>query len=768
VKTDARVQLDYQMLVEQLPGAVYRAVAGSHGAWLYVSAKVEKITGVAAAEFESDPELWYSLIHPEDREAVLSDEGRVVARGEPYLAEYRIVRPDGSIVWLRDEAVVLRDDSDNPVLQGVLLDITDRKNVELGMESSVSSLRATLEATADGILVVDLTGSVLWFNQKFLDLWSIPDELAQAADDEALLAHVVEQLAHPEAFVQKVQELYADPDAEDFDVVEFKDGRVYERFSIPSRLGGQSVGRVWSFRDRTAQRMDAEQLRMSESRLSTILDSEPGCVKLIDREGALLEMNRAGLQIIEADSIEDVVGMCIYDVVAEEDRQAFIDLNARVFEGERGSLAFDLVGLKGGRRRVETHAVPFRDASGEVIAHLAISLDITERVRLEEQLRRSQKLEGIGRLAGGVAHDFNNSLTVIANYAHFISDGLPNNDRLREDAAEIIQATDRAASLVRQLLAFSRKEVVRPRVLELNEVVADIERVLRRTTGDDIEIRVKPMRAPAYVLVDPGQVEQVLLNLGLNARDAMPNGGVLTVASSLVEFDQEAVAFLPDVEAGSYGCLTVSDTGVGMDDDVKAQLFEPFFTTKGLGLGTGLGLASVYGVVKQAGGHVAVESESGVGSTFYVYLPVTEERPVVDPESVTSLPNGTGERIILIDDEEPVRRLATRILEHAGYDVLALGSGAEALDQISPEVRYDLLLTDVAMPGMSGVELANRLTGQHSELKVLLMSGYTEEVLFPNQEAREDRSLLQKPFGKDELLNKVRELLPTDGSALST
>ena len=767
MKTDARVQLDYKMLVEQLPGAVYRAVAGARGAWYYVSAKVEKITGISATEFEADPELWLSLVHPDDRKAVLSVEDRVAVTSEPYLAEYRMVRPDGSIVWVRDEAVALRDDSGNPVLQGVLLDITDRKNAELEMESSVSSLQATLEATADGILVVDLTGDVLWFNQKFLQLWDIPDELARAGDGEALLSHVIGQIAHPEAFLQKVQELYADPDAEDFDVVEFEDGRVYERFSIPSRLGGQSVGRVWSFRDRTGQRAGAEQLRVSEGRLSTMVDSEPGCVKLIDREGALLEMNSAGLQMIEADSIEDVAGMCVYDVIAVEDRQAFVDLNTRIFEGERGSLAFDLVGLKGGHRRIETHAVPFRDANGDVIAHLAISLDITERERLEEQLRRSQKLEAIGRLAGGVAHDFNNALTVIANCANFISDGLPDNDRLREDAAEIIQATDRAASLVRQLLAFSRKEVVRPRVLELNEVVADIERVLRRTIGDAIEIKVRPMRDPAYVLVDPGQVEQVLLNLGLNARDAMPDGGVLTVTSSLVELDREAIAFLPDVEAGTYGCLTVNDTGLGMDDEVKAHVFEPFFTTKGLGLGTGLGLASVYGIVKQAGGHVTVESETGVGSTFYVYLPITEERPVVDSESVTSLPNGAGERIVLVEDEEPVRRLVTRILERAGYDVLALGSGAEALDQICPDGRYDLLLTDVVMPGMSGVELADRLTSQHSELKVLLMSGYTEEVLFPDQEDG-NRALLLKPFGQDELLNKVRELLPTARRTLAT
>lgn len=756
MRSETRVQLDYQMLVEQLPGAVYRATPGADGTWFYVSPQVQRIAGASASEFESDSALWLSLIHPEDRQAVLLIEDRAALTGEPYLAEYRLVRPDGSIVWVRDEAAVLNDDAGNPVLQGVLLDITDRKNAELEMESSVSSLQATLEATADGILVVDQTGEVLWFNQRFLHLWDVPDELARVGSGHHLLSHVVKQTTDPEAFVKKVEELHADPDREDFGVVEFEDGRVYECFSTPRRAAGLSAGRVWSFRDRTGERAAAEQLRVSESRLSTIVESEPECVKLIDREGTLLEMNPAGLEMVEAESLEDVAGMCIYDMVAEEDKQAFAELNDKIFRGERGSLSFDLIGLKGGRRKIETHAAPFRGANGEVIAHLAIALDVTKRERLEGQLRQSQKLEAIGRLAGGIAHDFNNVLTVIANYASFISDGLPVEHELREDAAEIIRASDRAASLVRQLLAFSRRDVIRPRVLDFNEVIRDTERLLRRTIGENIEIAMKPMEDSVYVLMDPEQFEQVLLNLGLNARDAMPDGGTLTVAASLVDLDEHAIGFLPDVTAGRYACVIVGDTGAGMDDDVKAHVFEPFFTTKGRTEGTGLGLASVYGIVKQAGGHVGVESERGIGSTFFVYLPLTEERPAVVPRvGVSPTATATG-RIALVEDEEPVRRLVSRILEHAGYEVLTFSSGVEML---ALEGHYDLLLTDVVMPGMSGVDLANRLTTKHPDLPILLMSGHAEEVVFSNQEVNANRSLLLKPFSKEELLTRVRELL---------
>jgi two-component system cell cycle sensor histidine kinase/response regulator CckA len=764
MSSEDRVQLDYQMLVEQLPGAVYRASPGADGAWHYVSPQVQKITGVTASALECDSGLWLSLVHPEDRDAVLLMEDRAALTGEPYLVEYRLVRPDGSIVWVRDEAAVLSEDSGDPVLQGVLLDITDRKSAEVEMESSVSSLQATLEATADGILVVDETGDVLWFNQRFLQLWKVPDELAQVGNGDSLLSHVAEQTIDPVAFVRKVQQLNADPDGEDFGVVECKDGRVYERFSIPRRLGDQGGGRVWSFRDRTGQRAAAEQLRASESRLTTIVESEPECVKLIDHEGTLLEMNPAGLEMIEAESLEDVAGMCIYDMIAGEDKQAFTELNDKIFRGERGSLSFDLIGLKGGRRRIETHAAPFKDANGDVVAHLAIALDVTKRERLEGQLRQSQKLEAIGRLAGGVAHDFNNVLTVIANYAGFITDGLPPNDPIRDDAAEIIRASDRAASLVRQLLAFSRRDVVRPRVLDFNEVITDTERLLRRTIGDDIEITLKPMEESVYVLMDPEQFEQILLNLGLNARDAMPNGGTLTVASSLVDLDQQAIAFLPDVAVGRYACVIVGDTGAGMDDDVKARVFEPFFTTKGRTEGTGLGLASVYGIVKQAGGHVGVESVSGSGSTFFVYLPVTDERPVEDLQTIVSRASVARGRIALVEDEEPVRRLVSRILEHAGYDVLAFPSGAKLLDL---DERYDLLLTDVVMPGMSGVELANRLVQKHPGHKVLLMSGHAEEVVFPNQGMTANYSLLLKPFGKEELLTRVGELLPSSPGVLA-
>jgi len=756
VSSEARVQLDYQMLVEQLPGAVYRASPGGDGTWYYVSPQVQKIAGASASQFVSDSGLWLSLIHPDDRAAVLLTEDRAALTGEPYLSEYRLVRPDGSTVWIRDEAAVLLDEAGNPVLQGVLIDITDRKNTELEMESSVSSLRATLEATADGILVVDNTGDVLWFNQRFVQLWNVPDDLAKVGDGDSLLSYLSEQTTDPGAFAEKVEQLDADPDREDFAVVEFKDGRVFECYSIPRRVGEHSVGRVWSFRDRTGQRAAAEQLRASESRLSTIVESEPECVKLIDRDGNLLEINPAGLAMIEADSLEDVAGKCVYDLVAIEDRQAFAELNDRIFSGERGSLSFHLIGLKGGRRRIETHAVPFRDADGKVVAHLAIALDVTKRERLEGQLRQSQKLEAIGRLAGGVAHDFNNVLTVIANYARFINDGLPVGDELRDDAAEIIRASDRASSLVRQLLAFSRRDVVRPRVLDFNEVIMDTERLLRRTLGEDINITVTPMRESAYVLMDPEQFEQILLNLGLNARDAMPDGGTLTVASSVVDLDQQAIAFLPDVEVGRYACVIVGDTGVGMDDDVKAHVFEPFFSTKGRAEGTGLGLASVYGIVKQAGGHVGVESEIGSGSTFFVYLPVTEERPVVAPQTDVPPATMTGGRIALVEDEEPVRRLVSRILERAGYDVIAFPSGTAMLDL---DEHYDLLLTDVVMPGISGVELANRLTSKQPDLKVLLMSGHAQEFVFPDQDGRVNHSLLLKPFAKEDLLNKVCELI---------
>lgn len=378
----------------------------------------------------------------------------------------------------------------------------------------------------------------------------------------------------------------------------------------------------------------------------------------------------------------------------------------------------------------------------------------------QEQLLQSQKLEAVGRLAGGVAHDFNNLLTVIAGYSDLLLKKLDDKDANRPKIQEINKAANRAAGLTRQLLAFSRKQVLQPKVLELNSIIPELEKMLGRMIGEDIELRTSLRSDVGNVKADPGQIEQIVMNLVVNARDAMPSGGRLTIETANAYLDATYARHHVGVIPGPYVMLAVSDTGMGMDEETQAHIFEPFFTTKGLGKGTGLGLSTVYGIVKQSGGNIWVYSEVGKGTTFKVYLPRVDERAEdYRPMAAADLPKGT-ETILLVEDAITVSRLAREILEANGYEVLEAASGSEAL-QISrahPGAIH-LLLTDVVMPEMSGKELAQRMLYICPEMRVLYMSGYTDETIVHHGVLDEGINFIEKPFSPEALSVKVRKVL---------
>ena len=415
----------------------------------------------------------------------------------------------------------------------------------------------------------------------------------------------------------------------------------------------------------------------------------------------------------------------------------------------------------GTRFPVEYVSTPIREEGGELVGIVVTFRDITARKDLEEQLRQSQKMEAIGRLAGGVAHDFNNLLTAISGYCELLLMGLGSGDPLRRICDEITKAADRAAALTRHLLAFSRKPVLQPKVLDLNAVVGAIDPMLRRLLGEDLELTILPAPALGHVKADRVQIEQVLVNLAVNARDAMPRGGKLIIETADVNLDEAYVRRLVDVRAGSYVMLAVSDTGCGMDAETLAHIFEPFFTTKEPGKGTGLGLSTVYGIVKQSGGYIFVYSEPDRGTTFKIYLPrVEEEVPLPDQNAVPAIPTEGWETVLLVEDEQPVRALVREILQKNGYSVLEAGHGKEAL-QVSD--RYPdpihLMVTDVVMPGMSGCELAERLASRRPDTKVLYLSGYTDNALLNHDMTDPTIAFLQKPFTTYALGRKVREVL---------
>jgi PAS domain S-box-containing protein len=922
----------------------------------------------------------------------------------------------------------------------------------------VSVLQATLESTADGILVVDLDGNIVSHNRHFEEMWRLPAALIAGNDDAAgrrrLIAHVRDQLVDPQLFVDGIQDRYAEPESDSFDVLIFKDGRVLERYSIPLRLDGRSVGRVWSFRDVTARRraesvqeavyrishtahtadslqellgaihkivgelMPAQNfyvslynaendrlefpyfvdeydtardvpprklrkglteyvLRTGQPLLATprvyeelvaageaeligapsidwlgvplkvkdrtigvvvtqtysegvrygeaerdiltfvssqmamaierkrvedawreqsellqrIVDNIPVMLVFLDEQGRLKWGNREwtrtlGYEIEDASArdifaelypdpgerqrVRDSIGAPVgqwtdfrtrtrhgavlntiwanaplteggwlaigMDVTdrkrAEERYRSFIAQTSegvsrleidppvptslpeeeqidQLYAGARiaecndamarmygYNEARELVGtkladlhnvtdpanreqirafLRAGYRvansetrehdrekrpRVFLNNVVGFVEDGQLVRVWGTQRDVTEQRHLEEQFRQAQKMEAVGQLAGGIAHDFNNLLTAILGNTQLLLRDIPPGDSKRGDVEEIRKASERAASLTRQLLAYSRRQMLQPEVLDLNVVVAEMDKMLRRLIGEHIALVAVPAPDLGRVRADPNQIEQVIVNLAVNARDAMPDGGKLTVETANVDMDETfAQAHLGSVP-GSYAMLAVTDTGTGMDAGVRAHLFEPFFTTKEVGKGTGLGLATVYGIVKQSGGYISVYSEPGKGTSFKIYLP-----RIATPASTAPSPQKGGaargsETVLVVEDEPAVLTLSRRALEAQGYVVLAASDAAAALRVVERHGgTIHLLLTDVVMPGLSGPELADRLAAQRPGIRVLYMSGYPGDAVVQHGTLPSGSAFLQKPFSPDGLARKVRDVL---------
>jgi two-component system, cell cycle sensor histidine kinase and response regulator CckA len=657
--------------------------------------------------------------------------------------------------WDGVELDALRDAAE------LLGSVIQRQLADAARHQTQLQFTTLFEQAADAIAIHDLDGRLVQVNQRLCTLLGYPRE-------------VVVQMNVADLYIHGDQESQPDGRTEIAPGATFiaesgirhRDGTLIpiERRASPIRIDGEMLVLVM-IRDTSRQKRIEAALRDSEAWFRSLMQHALDIVTVLGPRGEIRYSSPSGFRQLGY-AEDELLGRCIFDLLHPDDAARAKQLVSERIADGGAEFALEV------RIRAKNGEVQIHEAVGNVLlADPAIqgivlnSRDVTERRRLESELRQAHKLEAIGKLAGGIAHDFNNLLTAIKGHAQFALETIAAGDPVAEDIREIDRSAGRAAELTRQLLAFSRKQVLQPRDVEINELIAGMSRMLRRILPASIELVTDLLPGIGRVHIDAGQFEQVLLNLAINARDAMPDGGRLIVRTRSLQVEHDVRRRSLRIPPNRYVLVSVVDTGSGMDSQLIAKIFEPFFTTKDAGQGTGLGLSMVYGVVEQSGGFIEVDSERGRGSTFTIYLPeddrsVPADEAAADPAGVVETVPAGRATVLLVEDEAPVRTLARKILERKGYRVLQAGDAAEALRLANAHLEsIDLLLSDVVMPGMSGQLLADQLVARRPGLRVLFMSGYSEQAIMAHGVLREGVSLLAKPFSPDELVRHVQQSL---------
>jgi two-component system, cell cycle sensor histidine kinase and response regulator CckA len=752
----------YRHLIEHATDIIYTHTLD--GRIITVNKVVETVLGYSREELVG--KSIFGLIVPEHRDLSRRMAEEKVQSPSVTSTTYTIeaLHKNGDRVPLEVSTQVITDQGAPLAIQGVARDVTERQRAARKLQEREHFYRTITERSTDILVITDGDGTVRYLSPSF--------EAVLGYKGETLLGQQRFDLVHPDDVARlerMLQDLVAN--VTEFSTIEVRvrdSGGKYRHMDLRARnlLADPIInGIVIDCRDVTDRKLAEQALRRSEERFRKVIETSGEGIAIRDPAGYLTFANSRFAEMLGY-PVGEMIGKHVREIVAPE----FLTVLQQSFErrkrsGHAESIDLQFVRRDGGKVDAIIAASPMYDEHGNFIGSLGMITDITERKRLEAQLRQSQKMEAVGRLAGGVAHDFNNLLTAIRGHVDLLLQELEPGSALREDVQEIGKAAVRAASLTQQLLAFSRRQMLQPVVLHLDDVVRDIESLLRRLISEDIALDITLKAGSSRVRADRSQVEQVLMNLVVNARDAMPNGGRIRIVTSTIVVDEEFTRTNPGAMPGEYVKLCVEDTGVGMDPQTLSHVFEPFFTTKDVGKGTGLGLATVYGIVKQSGGYIRVTSEIGRGSTFEIYLPEVQDPVLPGREAERALPvdEREGGTILVAEDEDAVRALTVRILRKRGYQVLEARDGRNALD-IAREYDGDisLLVTDVIMPHMGGRELSERLAEIRPDIKILFMSGYTDDQLLQRGVLQSGSgNFLEKPFTPDALASKVREVLET-------
>jgi len=686
---------------------------------------------------------------------------QVTESGQPlFNVEEVITQSDGARRWSLATKMPLHDVGGNVIgIVGISRDITERKEAELALAQHRLQLDAMMDNIPDAIYFKDRQSRFLRASKAQAVKFGLSDPsgmIGKTDFDFFTHEHAQQAFADEQEVIRTGRPIVGKEEKETW-----PDGHVTWVSTTKEPLHDQTgkiIGTFGVSRDITDHRRAEEQLRVQLSALQAAANA----IFMTDAQGQIVWVN-AAFTVATGYALEETIGRRL-DFIASE--TTVPELLASVQETITGGEVWhgELINRRKNSTEfpVDLTVTPVRDEQGILTHFVGIMQDVTQQHRLREQLLQSQKMEAVGRLAGGVAHDFNNILTAVLGYSELLLQRSAPSDPLHRHAEEIRKSAERAAALTQQLLAFSRRQPVQLHVLNLNELVADLNKMLRRLVGENIRMVTVCSPDLGHVRADAGQLQQVIMNLVVNARDAMPDGGTLTLQTANVQFDETYVRSYPEATVGDHVMLAISDTGMGMTAEVKEHLFEPFFTTKGVGGGTGLGLATCYGIVKQSGGHINVYSEPGQGTAFRIYLPrvsdTVDRSPQRGPQA--EIPRGT-ETILIVEDEPEVRALAVLVLRELGYRVIEAGNGEEALQlsAMSDQQPIHLMVTDVVMPRMGGLHLAEALASRHPETKVLFISGYPDETITKHGTVPSDLAFLPKPFTPSALARRIREVL---------
>ncbi len=749
------VEARLQTLLERLNVGVFRSTPD--GRLLEANPACLRILGLQTLEEAENLNLAEFYTSISDRKRLLQS---LYEKGYLHEKEIQLQRRDGRKMWVAVTEILDRRADGNIYIEGILEDISQRKEAEIALKESEERYRQLVEHSPFAI-VVHYKGIIEYINPAAV-------ELLKAPGPEDLIGKSVMEFVHPdyqEVVRQRMQKMARN--REPLDLLHEKlirmDGSIIdaEVMALPVTFNGRPAAQV-VIRDITRQVQIEEELKRREEQFRLLIENASDIIAIVDANGQL-RYRSPSVRTLLGYEPDDVQNMSVFDLIHPEDihrtRNEFIRI-LRQDGAISPFLRFRIRHKNGEWRTLE--AVAKNLLNDPAIQGIVVNArDVTDRLILEEQLYQSQKMEAIGRLAGGIAHDFNNLLTAIQGYADLLLHSLNHGDSLREDVEEIARATQRATALTRQLLTFSRKQILKPRIIHLNKIIEDMENMLGRLIGEHIDLIIRTSPDLHAVKADPSQIEQVILNLAVNARDAMPQGGKLIIETQNVILDDLYISRHKEMTPGEYVMLAFTDTGVGMDHITRERAFEPFFTTKERGKGTGLGLSLVYGIVKQSGGSIFVYSERGLGTTIKIYLPRARKEKSLEETQTINLANLRGEETILVvEDEDLLRDLARRVLESYGYHVLDAQNGEEALRlSQSFKARIHLLLTDVVLPKMNGRQLAERLGQERPGMKVLYMSGYTDDVILTRDIIDKRSEFLQKPFTTEMLVQKIRKIL---------